>query len=263
MCLNLRKSWHLAPFNSRDSDGDSIRTSQAAQLPPVFRVGGPCPPYSREQAKAYQMKIRHTVTTAIAAYALALAALTLLAPTTALARKGAAERLIERGYAALTAEAPVTLPATGELEVAFSPHGGCTALVVKVINSAQHSIRVLAYSFTSAPIAKALVDAHKRGVDVQVVVDKSQKSARYTSATFLANAGIPVRIDFKHAIAHNKVIIVDSKTVEQGSFNYTRAAENSNAENVLVNWDNPKLAEVYLQDWEKHWEHSELVVARY
>jgi len=76
---------------------------------------------------------------------------------------------------------PVTLPATGELEVAFSPHGGCTALIVKVINSAQHSIRVLAYSFTSAPIAKALVEAHKRGVDVRVVVDKSQKSARYTA----------------------------------------------------------------------------------
>jgi len=100
-------------------------------------------------------------------------------------------------------------------------------------------------------------------VDVQVVVDKSQASARYTSATFIANAGIPVRIDFKHAIAHNKVIIVDGRTVEQGSFNYTRAAENSNAENVLVNWDNAKLAELYLKDWQRHWDHSEAVAARY
>jgi len=117
------------------------------------------------------METRRTLTTIIATYALVLAALTLLTPTTALARKSATERLAEQGYAALTAGGPVTLPATGELEVAFSPHGGCTALVVKVINSTKHSIRVLAYSFTSAPIAKALVDAHKRGVDVQVVVD--------------------------------------------------------------------------------------------
>jgi len=209
------------------------------------------------------MRTPRPVTTAIATVAFALAGLTLLAPTTALARKSAAERLVEQGYAALTAGGPVTLPATGELEVAFSPHGGCTALVVKVINSAQHSIRVLAYSFTSAPIARALVEAHKRGVDVRVVVDKSQKSARYTSATFLANAGIPVRIDFKHAIAHNKVIVVDGHTVEQGSFNYTKAAENSNAENVLVNWDNRRLAEVYLRDWQRHWDHSEPVAARY
>ena len=209
------------------------------------------------------METRRTLTTAVATCAIVLAGITLLAPTTAFARTSAAERLVEQGYAALTAGGPVTLPATGELEVAFSPHGGCTALVVKVINSAQHSIRVLAYSFTSAPIAQALVQAHKRGVDVQVVVDKSQKSARYTSATFLANAGIPVRIDFKHAIAHNKVIVVDERTVEQGSFNYTKAAENSNAENVLVNWDNPKLAEVYMRDWQRHWDHSEPVAARY
>jgi len=126
------------------------------------------------------MKTRKTVTTAIAAYALALAGLSLLAPSDAFARRTATEGLVEQGYAAVTAEAPVEVQAAGELEVAFSPNGGCTALVVKVIQSARTSIRVLAYSFTSAPIAKAMVEAHKRGVDVQVVDDKSQKSARYT-----------------------------------------------------------------------------------
>ena len=205
--------------------------------------------------------IRTRAISLLATFALAGAAL--LTSPAALARKSNAERVVEQGYAALTSGGPVTLPATGELEVAFSPHGGCTALVVKVIDSAQHSIRVLAYSFTSAPIAKALVEAHKRGVDVQVVVDKSQKSARYTSATFIANASIPVRIDFKHAIAHNTVIIVDGHTVQQGSFNYTKAAEESNGENVLVNWDNRQLAEVYLKDWQRHWDHSDPVAARY
>lgn len=104
---------------------------------------------------------------------------------------------------------------------------------------------------------------HQRGVDVQVVVDKSQKGEKYTSATFVANAGIPIRIDSKHAIAHNKIIIVDGHTVQQGSFNYTRAAEEKNGENVLVNWNNAKLAEVYLKDWKRHWEHSDAVAARY
>jgi phosphatidylserine/phosphatidylglycerophosphate/cardiolipin synthase-like enzyme len=199
----------------------------------------------------------------IVGYVVVLGSLALMPPSQAWARKGSFERLVEGGYASLTAEKPVTVPSAGELEVVFSPNGGCTDLVIKVIQSAKTSIRVLAYSFTSAPIAKAMVEAHKRGVDVQVVVDKSQKSAKYTSATFIANAGIPVRIDSKHAIAHNKVIVVDGRTVEQGSFNYTRAAEDKNAENVLVNWNNPKLAEVYLKDWKRHWDHSEPVAARY
>jgi phosphatidylserine/phosphatidylglycerophosphate/cardiolipin synthase-like enzyme len=209
------------------------------------------------------MKARWTAMAVIVGYVLTLGGLALTAPTLAWAKKGSMERMVEEDYARLTAEKPVTVQSTRELEVAFSPNGDCTDLVIKVIHSAKTSIRVLAYSFTSAPIAKALVEAHKRSVDVQVVVDKSQKNAKYTSATFIANSGIPVRIDSKHAIAHNKVIIVDDHTVQQGSFNYTKAAEQSNAENVLVNWDNPKLAEVYLKDWKRHWDHSDAVGARY
>ena len=209
------------------------------------------------------MKARWTALAVVVGYVLALGSLSLMAPSQAWAKKSSIERMVEEGYASLTAEKPVTIQSAGGLEVAFSPNGGCTDLVIKVINSAKTSIRVLAYSFTSAPIAKALVEAHKRGVDVQAVVDKSQKSAKYTSATFIANEGIPVRIDSKHAIAHNKVIVVDGHTVQQGSFNYTKAAEEKNGENVLVNWDNSKLAEVYLKDWKRHWGHGDAVAARY
>src|ERR1041384_5566092 len=85
-----------------------------------------------------------------------------------------------------------------ELSVGFSPGtDGPTAesIVLQAIHDARKSIRVAAYSFTSKPIALALVAVHKRGIDVEIVLDKSQRSARYTSATFTANAGIPTRID--------------------------------------------------------------------
>lgn len=209
------------------------------------------------------MKSRWIAMAVIVGHTVMLGSLTLITQSQALARKSSTERLVDKAYSTLTAGNSVTVQSAGELEVAFSPNGGGTNLVIKVIRSAKTSIRVLAYSFTSAPIAKALVEAHKRGVDVQVVVDKSQKSQRYTSATFVANAGIPIRIDSKHAIAHNKVIIADGHTVQQGSFNYTKAAEESNGENVLVNWNNPELADVYLKDWKRHWDHSETVAARY
>ncbi|MGA2332221.1 MAG: phospholipase D family protein [Syntrophales bacterium] len=141
-------------------------------------------------------------------------------------------------------------------KVCFSPNGGCTENIVEQINAAKSEILVQAYSFTSAPIAKALTNAFKRGVKVQVILDKSQKSERYTSATFISNAGIPTFIDDKHAIAHNKIMIIDKETLITGSFNFTKAAEEKNAENLLV-IKSKELAKEYLDNWHKHKEHSE------
>ncbi len=146
-----------------------------------------------------------------------------------------------------------TLPA---IEVYFSPRGGCTEAVIREIAGAQNSIRVQAYSFTSAPIAKALADARARGVDVAVILDESQRSEKYSSADFLLHAGIATAIDNRHAIAHNKVMIVDQRVVITGSFNFTKAAEESNAENLLVIRD-PQIAEIYGRNWRLHAEHSQ------
>lgn len=79
---------------------------------------------------------------------------------------------------------------------------------------------------------------------------------KYSSATFLNNVGIPVKIDAAHAIAHNKVMVVDGETVITGSFNFTKAAEEKNAENLLVIRDR-KLAELYPRNWQEHERHSD------
>lgn len=144
----------------------------------------------------------------------------------------------------------------------FSPNGGCTEAIVGALNSAKSTVLVQAYSFTSAPIAKALVDSHKRHVDVQVILDKSQRSERYSSATFLANEGIPTYIDAAHRIAHNKVIIIDGKTVITGSFNFTKSAEEGNAENLLIISNAPDLAQIYTTNWKEHLGHSEQYYTR-
>lgn len=141
-------------------------------------------------------------------------------------------------------------------QVYFSPKGGAQEALVRAIQEAKESIYVQAYSFTSAPIAKALVDAHKRGVAIEAVLDKSQRTEKYSGATFLANAGIPVWIDAAHAIAHNKVIVIDLRRVVTGSFNFTKAAEERNAENLLI-LDSPDLARIYLANIKAHMGHSE------
>lgn len=135
-------------------------------------------------------------------------------------------------------------------------------MVVKTIESAKTSVRVAAYSSTSKPIAQALLEAHIRGIDVRVAVDKSNTTARYTAATFLANQGVPVRVDRQYAIMHDKFIVVDGVTVETGSFNYTQAGEKANAENVLVLHD-PAVAQRYGQEWDRLWAESEEMKASY
>ncbi len=142
------------------------------------------------------------------------------------------------------------------VEVYFSPKGGCTEAVVRELGRARNTVLVQAYSFTSAPIAKALVDASRRGVKVQVILDASQRTEKYTAADFLRNAGIPTAIDAKHAIAHNKVMVIDGATLITGSFNFTTAAEEHNAENLLVLRD-AGLAQKYADNWAAHATHSE------
>jgi phosphatidylserine/phosphatidylglycerophosphate/cardiolipin synthase-like enzyme len=143
------------------------------------------------------------------------------------------------------------------IEVHFSPNGGCTDAIVREIDAAQTSVRIQAYSFTSTPIAKAVVDAHRRGIQVQAILDKSNRTAKYSAATFLANQGVPVLIDDRHKIAHNKIIIIDARVIITGSFNFSKAAEKSNAENLLVIRGHADLATKYLLNYEAHRTHSE------
>ena len=150
---------------------------------------------------------------------------------------------------------------TGSWSVFFSPEGGCTEAIVKEIGKARTSILVQAYSFTSAPIAQALLEAQKHGVKIQVILDKSNMTDKYSGAVFLLHAGIPTRIDAAHAIAHNKIIIIDGETVITGSFNFTRAAEEKNAENLLIISDK-SLAEKYISNWKLHASHSEVYQGR-
>ena len=140
-------------------------------------------------------------------------------------------------------------------QVCFSPKGGCTEAIIKQLNSAKSSIFVMAYYLTSQPVADALVTAKRHGVSVNVIVDTSQLKAKSSLAQLISKAGISVSVDKAHAIMHNKVIVIDGNTVLTGSFNFTKSAEERNAENILIIKDN-ELAEKYLENWWVHRGHS-------
>ena len=150
-------------------------------------------------------------------------------------------------------------PSEGQaaIQMATSPDGGALDLVLAVIHSAKKSLCVASYSFTSKAIAKALLDKHRAGVVVRVVMDASQHAEQYTAATFLSNAGIPVRVNSRYALQHSKILLVDDDTIETGSFNFTQAAAKRNSENVLVVWHHPALAAQYMRYWQRLWDEGE------
>ncbi len=140
---------------------------------------------------------------------------------------------------------PVLVFASSNIEVGFSPNQGSLELILKAINSSKKSICMATYSFTSKPIAQALLNAKKRGVDIKIVSDKNANSRKYTATVFLANQDVKVRLNDSYSIMHNKFIVIDNQTVETGSFNYSSAAKSKNAENVIVIWNNPEIANRY------------------
>jgi phosphatidylserine/phosphatidylglycerophosphate/cardiolipin synthase-like enzyme len=185
-----------------------------------------------------------------------------LAPA-AHARKSALTRAVESAIDQALEPGSTSVPAgTGPVEYAFSPREGAENLVVKVIRSSRHDIRMLAYALTSVPVVGALIEAKKRGVDVEVVVDykeniRADRSGKaHAALSALVNAGIPVRTIDAYAIHHDKSLTVDGATVQTGSFNYTQAASKSNSENVIVLWNNPQLARGYLAHWERNWKQG-------
>lgn len=146
--------------------------------------------------------------------------------------------------------------AAPSLDVGFSPEGSAQQLVIRTLDDAHESIRLMGYSFTSPEVVKSLVAAKRRGVDVRVVVDEKGNRGKTSQAAMnvVVNAGIPLRTNGQYKIMHDKVIITDGQNVELGSFNYTRSAADSNSENALVVRDMPSLAQTYLAHWQSRWD---------
>ncbi len=140
-------------------------------------------------------------------------------------------------------------------QVFFSPGAGVSDAIVRNIDSARVEILVQAYSFTSGPIAEALCRAKDRGVTVRVQLDKSNVKNRGSQYRRLWDCDVMVESDIgqynnakKIKIAHNKVMVIDSLVVITGSYNFTKAAETANAENLLIVRDSA-LARHYLGNW--------------
>lgn len=156
---------------------------------------------------------------------------------------------------------PIVSSSDTQIEVAFTPGQDADRLIIDSIGRARQQILVQAFSFTHDGIARALIEAHERGIEVKLIADREQtRKMRREQISTIAAAGVPVWLDGEHQSAHDKVMIIDAATAQPavitGSYNFTKAAQYRNSENVLVLRGNRALAQAYHANWHKHLPHA-------
>lgn len=152
------------------------------------------------------------------------------------------------------------------VQACFSPQGKCSTHILREIDQAKRELLVAVYAFTNDELAGALVQAKKRGVTVQVVIDRDfDVRTDHSKGKFFEANKIPLRRvsgaksksqERDAGLMHQKFAVIDRKTVFTGSYNWTHSAENSNDENLLLFRDAGPLAEEYRQAFLRLWERK-------
>jgi len=149
--------------------------------------------------------------------------------------------------AAIPGSAAAAAP-SATIETCFAPESDCAALAVRAIDRADHEILVGAYSLTTGSgIVEALLRAHRRGVEVKLIADRSTPCGRNSGIDPLAGAGVPVWIDHIARIAHAKTMVIDGAVTLNGSYNWTRGASANSEDLNLV--ASPIVAGAYAAHW--------------
>jgi len=125
-------------------------------------------------------------------------------------------------------------------------------ILLGLIDSARETMDIAIYSFTDDDLGRAVVQAHRRGVAVRVIMDTSQRKARGGEYERLVNAGIPVIVEEVSGLMHHKFMVIDGEVVVTGSYNWSRSADDRNFENAVVIRD-PEVAEAFEAEFERLW----------
>lgn len=144
-------------------------------------------------------------------------------------------------------------------EIYFTHVDNIQSIILLKINEAEESIDISMYTFTDLILADALINAKERGVEVRIYLDRSQVYARYTQSIYFVQKELEVRISSNRYIMHNKFAVIDSELLITGSYNWTKAANNKNDENVMI-VDCLSTVEIYQDQFENLWKQYSLVL---
>ena len=139
------------------------------------------------------------------------------------------------------------------IAIYFSPQDrAITTQIIPLVNSAKKYICMPTFLITHEKLADALISAHKRGVDVRMIVDATNASSARSAVKRLRAEGVGVKVENYAGKLHSKSIIIDNKYVVTGSMNFSNSGENKNDENVIIIED-ARLAIFYRDFFEYLW----------
>lgn len=192
--------------------------------------------------------------------------------------KFAVPAAIAAAITAVTLTATVAYAESGkqsvpQIEALFSPSKETEDAMIQLIDGAKKSVHVAAMSFDSQNLAQALINAHKRGLDVRLLADlehlqgyneddvkitaeekKEYKEDQHGAVARMAKNGVSVRADVKYPTQHSKIILIDGEVVQTGSYNYTDASRDQFSENVVIIRNAPDVAKKFEEYWLQLWE---------
>jgi phosphatidylserine/phosphatidylglycerophosphate/cardiolipin synthase-like enzyme len=135
-----------------------------------------------------------------------------------------------------------------QVENYFSPEDEVMAKLVNLVKGAKKTIHYFIFTYTHDDLSAAMIARYKAGVKVEGVIEN--RGASQGSLVDLFCAKVPVKTDGNKYTMHHKVIIIDGETVITGSFNFTKAADNANDDNILV-IHSPAVAALYEQEYQR------------
>ena len=130
------------------------------------------------------------------------------------------------------------------IEVYFSPQDKTSTRIIEIIQNSKKSIYVPTFLITHSEISNELIKAHKRGVEVKIIIDANNVYTRNSKHQILRNNGIPLKVENYAGKLHSKTMVIDGKYIILGSMNFSNSGENKNDENLLI-IENSKLAHNY------------------
>jgi phospholipase D len=135
-------------------------------------------------------------------------------------------------------------------EAYFCHIDDCSAVVIKELSSAKNSVIFATYTFTEPSMGTAVILAHVNGLYVKGIIEKQNIKADSSQYPRFLSQGIDVKPDKNSALMHHKFFVIDNSTVITGSFNPTKAADESNDDNLVV-IRNSAIARQYAQEFQR------------
>lgn len=149
---------------------------------------------------------------------------------------------------------PITISGA-EFRVYFSPQDKPIAnAILPIIKNAKNYIYIPTFVLTDDNVTKELINAHKRGVEIKIIIDALNASIKRSKHNQLRHAGIAVKTENYAGKMHSKSMIVDDQYTIIGSMNFSNSGENKNDENLVL-IKNPDITKFYknffLYQWAK------------